>query len=476
MYLECRHRDLADPVSASQQALFDSGTSVGELARERFADGVLVEEQYFERRQAERTTQRLLADETIPALYEPAFSFEGVHTRVDILKRAEGSQFDLIEVKSSTGLKDVHVQDVAIQTHVLEGCGLPIRRTYLMRIDNNYVYQGGEHNLERLFALDDVTDRVRSFMETEMHDHLARMWESLGTADTLDIGTGRHCRSPYVCPFFGHCHGGEPEYPIRNLPNLRQPLELRLKEEGITDIREIPPGFAGLSDMHRRVRDSVIARRPYIGSGLCPSLSEIEFPAGFLDFEAFSPAVPVYVGTRPYEAIPFQWSLHILDSTGGLKHREFLADGDGDPRERFVISLLESVPPAGSLIAYSSYEVTRLRALAGLFPKYEGPLLRLCDRVVDLMRIVRTEYYHPEFRGSFSIKSVLPALVPELAYDDLEISEGNAAAASYERLIAGDVPESEVAFVREALLEYCKRDTEAMVRVYESLVEQADAR
>ena len=172
------------------------GTSVGELARKRFPGGVLVEEQYFERRQAERATRRLLTDESIPALYEPAFSFESVHTRVDILRRTEDGRFDQIEVKSSTSLKDVHIPDVAIQTHVLEGCGLTIRNAYLMRIDNSYVYQGGEHDLERLFALDDVTDQIRSFMETEVHGHLGRMWEALGTARTLEIGTGGTASPP----------------------------------------------------------------------------------------------------------------------------------------------------------------------------------------------------------------------------------------------------------------------------------------
>ena len=126
--------------------------------------------------------------------------------------------------------------------------------------------------------------------------------------------------------------------------------------------------------MHRRVRASVISGRPYVGAGLKSRLSKIEFPAMFLDFETSSPATPVYPGTRPYETIPFQWSLHILDSTGDLTHREFLDDGSGDPRERFITSLLEAVPPTGSLVAYSNYEATQMRALAAAFPQYEAPL------------------------------------------------------------------------------------------------------
>ena len=208
---------------------------------------------------------------------------------MDILRRAEGDRFDLIEVKSSTSVKDVHIPDVAIQTHVVEGYGIPIRRAYLMRVDNSYIYEGGDHDLEGLFALDDVTDLTRSFMDIEMHDHMERIRESLGTTDTLAIETGRHCQTPYVCPFFVHCHEDEPEHPIRNLPRLGQALEQRLKEDGITAIGDIPPEFSGMSATQQRVRDSIAAGLPYVGPGLKSRLAEIEFPAAFLDFEAFSP-------------------------------------------------------------------------------------------------------------------------------------------------------------------------------------------
>ena len=189
--LECHHRDFADTVGPAQQAIFDSGTAIGELARQRFPGGRLVDEQFFELREAERTTRRLLAERSVPALYEPAFTFEGIHTRVDILRRVEGGEFDLIEVKSTTGLKDVHLPDVAIQLYVVERSGVPIKCTYLMHIDRGYVYRGGEHRLEELFALEDVTDRARAYVEHAAPGELVRMWQSLRVTQTLDIDTGQ---------------------------------------------------------------------------------------------------------------------------------------------------------------------------------------------------------------------------------------------------------------------------------------------
>ena len=473
LYLECYHRELADPVEAGQQAILDAGTAVGELARQRFSGGVLIGEQYFEHSQAVRSTQALLPAASVPALYEPAFAFQRVRTRADVLRRTGGQGFDLIEVKSTTSAKDEHIPDVAIQMHVIEGAGTPIGRAYLMHVNTTYVYQGGDHDLDRLFSLRDVTDEARAYAADELPNELAQMWESLQQASAPNIETGRHCTTPYRCPFFGHCHQGESEYPIRELPSLKPGDYERLKGPGIRDIGSIPPDIPGLSGMQRRVRDSVVSGRPFVGTNLAARLAEIAFPASFLDFETVGGAIPIYPGTRPYQRVPFQWSLHVQDSDGGLSHSYFLDDGDGDPRERFITSLLAALPSEGSVVAYSSYEETVVKGLAQAFPQYESPLMAICERVVDLLRLIRGEYYHPEFHGSFSIKSVLPALVPGLAYDDLEIPGGLDAAASFARMIAGGAPQSDKAKIRKALLAYCERDTEAMVRVFEALLSES---
>lgn len=471
LYLQTHHSEFADPVDPGQQAIFDSGTLVGELARERFPGGALVEEEYFEHDQAERATRRLISDPSVPALYEPAFSFEGIRSRVDVLARTDSGEFDLIEVKSTTRVKeDVHIPDIAIQVYMAEGAGIPIRRAHLMHINRDYVYPGGEHDPEGLFTLAEVTDEVRLYMENELPNHLDRMRESLGTTDTLGIETGRHCTIPYACSFIGHCHRNEPEYPIRELPSLRQPTRERLRELGIADIPSVPSDLPGISNLQRRVIDSVITGQPFVSSSLAPKLREIAFPTSFLDFETVNPAIPMYAGTRPYQQIPFQWSLHVLDSDGGLKHSEFLHEGDGDPRERFATSLLAAIPSEGSIVTYSSYERRVMRELAEEFPQHRDGLLSLTERVFDLLQPIRAEYYHPGFHGSFSMKSVTPTLVPDLAYDDLEIQEGIAASASYAQLTADDASSSDRDRIKEALLAYCGRDTEAMVRVFEALV------
>ena len=473
LYLDCHHRELADPVDASHQAIFDSGHAVGALARQRFRGGALVEEQYFEHAQAEYRTQALLRDPSVPALYEPAFSFADIRTRVDVLLRTSGRAFDLIEVKSTASAKDEHIPDVAIQMHVVEGCGIPVGRAYLMHLNTAYVYCGGDHDLTQLFSLRDVTDEVREYAAEAMPDELFQMWEALRRADTLNIETGRHCVRPYVCPFFGHCHRDEPAHPVGELPGLMPRAEERLRASGIRMVAEIPPDFSGLSWLQRRVRESAVAGKPFIDEGLRGRLGEIVSPASFLDFEALNLPIPVYVGTRPFQIVPFQWSLHVRESDDCLRHQGFLAEGAGDPRQELIVSLLQAVPDQGTIVAYSNYERTVLKGLALAFPQYEDRLLELCDRIVDLHRLVRGYYYHPEMHGSFSIKAVLPAVAPDLSYGDLEIVEGRAAAAAFSRSIAPDTPDDERIRIRGSLLSYCKRDTEAMVRAYDALVAEA---
>ena len=475
LYLECYQRDLADPVDESRQAIFDAGTAVGVLATERFPGGRLVAEQYYEHSQAVRTTEALLRNTSLPYLYEPAFAFQGVRTRVDILRRSSEGKVDLIEVKSTTGVKEVHIPDVAAQLYTVEGSGLPVNRAYLMHIDSTYIYDGGDYNLEALFSLADVTEASRSYITEYLPGALSKMWETLRSEKSPEVETGRHCTRPYRCPFFGYCHEQEPDYPIRKLPSLRKGTFGRLRTAGITAIADVPDEFGGLTEIQSRVRDAVVTGESFVGPNLSGKLGEIEPTMSFLDFETVSPAIPLYAQTRPYQAIPFQWSLHVRDSDGVLSHSSFLYDGNGDPRREFIASLLRSIPASGSIVTYSSYERTQMKALARTFPENEAELLALCDRVVDLLQIIRGEYYHPDFHGSFSIKSVLPALVPDETYDDLELADGGAAAATYARLQADELPDSERSSLREALLAYCARDTEAMVSVYDALVRESNS-
>ena len=473
LYLECYHRDLADPVVPSQQAIFDSGTAVGEIARQRFPQGRLINEQYFEHDQALRSTQHLLADTSVPALYEAAFTFESIRTRVDILCRNNHQGFDLVEVKSSTSLKLEHIADAAIQLYVLEGSGIPVSRVYLMHINNTYVYEGGPHDLEQLFSLQDITDEALTFVSENTSDHLARMWEMLQRSEMPTVETGPHCTAPYRCSFYGNCHQEETGHPIGELPRLSRKVLGDLMGSGIGDIRSIPVDFPDLNPAQQRVRDSVVSGKPFINPDLGSRLKEIVVPASFLDFETFNPAIPSYVGVKPYQIIPFQWSLHIRSSSGQLSHQAFLNDDPEDPRGRFITTLLGAIPPNGSIVVYSDYEQTVMKQLAESFPKYADRLLELCGRTFDLLKLIRESYYHPNFHGSYSIKSVLPALVPNLSYAGLGIQEGSMAAVAYGQMIASGTSASDKARTKEDLLSYCERDTEAMVRVFEVLMAES---
>ena len=426
LYLEYHHRELADSVSESQQAIFDTGTAVGELARQRFPDGTLVAEPYYEHAHAVETTGTLLAACPVPPLYEAAFTFEGIRIRADILVQGNDGGFDLVEVKSSTGVKPEHIPDVAIQLYVLQNLGVPINNAYLIYINNRYVYPGGDYNLEELFTLGDVTAQAQRFVSDSVPGDLARMWEALQREAPPDIETGRHCTSPYLCPFFGNCH-----------------------HSGVGD----PGGASG---------EAVVSR------SLGAQLAEISYPAGFLDFETFMPALPVYTGTRPYQTIPFQWSLHIQEADGRQTHREFLNDDTDDPRGRLIVSLLDAVPSRGSIVVYSPYEQRILTELGRDYPRYESELACLRERLFDLLPIIRSSYHHPALPNN-SLKSVVPVLVPGWGYSDLDIQEGSAASAFYAEIITGDFTEEERTRIREALLAYCRMDTEALVRVLTAL-------
>ncbi len=259
LYLETYRRDLADPVPPERQAIFDMGHAAGELARHRFPGGRLVDGSYVDHQQAVDATRSLLSNVSVPAIYEAGFTFESIRTRVDVLSRAGQGSFDLIEVKSTASVKQEHYTDVAIQLYVIEGSVVPVNRAILMHLNRDYVYQGGDHNLRELFTLQDVTDTARSFVENAVPNKLREMWEVLQRDSEPDIATGPHCTSPHRCSFHGYCH------------------------------RDLARDYG----------------RAYVSDGLASALAGINFPAAYLDFEAINPAIPVYAGTRPYQAIPF---------------------------------------------------------------------------------------------------------------------------------------------------------------------------
>ncbi len=471
LYLECYHRNLMDPLDPSRKALFDAGNRVGLVARSRFPGGIWIQEDHFRHAEAVQRTAVALRDPSVPAIYEAAFTCGDVRVRVDILSRANREEWDLIEVKSSASVKEDYLPDVAVQLHVVEGSGVRVRRAGLLHVNNRYVYPGGPYDLERLFVLRDQTEAALEYRPSVI-EALEAMREPLRRRTPPDIAPGAQCTRPYVCPFYGHCHTDSPEHPVTDLPRAGVRLLDALQAAQVADIRGIPENFEGLTDLQRRVRACVISGSAHADPELRRHLAALSYPIHFLDFETCNPALPLYPGTRPFQQIPFQWSDHALTKSGAVRHADFLHDAKADPRLPLAEALADGLADAGAIVVYSGFEERIIRSLAEEFPSLAHRLLPLvADRIVDLLELIRAHYYHPEFHGSFSIKDVLPALVPGFGYQDLTIREGGQAGAWYVEMIDPATHPGRRAEIRDALRAYCHRDTEAMVRLYHTLME-----
>ena len=473
VYLEIHRPELATPPDSSTQAILAMGTEIGLLARRRFPGGVLATVGFRQREAAIARTAALLQDPNVPAIFEGAFEHEGVVVRVDILERVLDETgrplgWRLIEVKSSTRVKDIHLDDVAIQSYVLLGSGITLARTCLMHIDTAYVYQGGQVDLQALFAIEDVSEIVAS-RRGQVPERLAGMRSALIESQPPAIDPDGRCHSPYECPFWAHCTKDKPARWIYYLPGSKETVH-RLAQEGITTIDEIPDG-ATLSLTQRRVKDNV----EWVSTNLGASLRSVQYPVHHLDFETVMLAVPRFPATRPYQAIPVQWSNHIELESGDIIHHEFLHVDPTEPRKRWAEALIESLGEKGSIVVYSAYEEAMMRQVLEAFPEFRQPFSAIIKRLWDLHPIIKEHYYHPKFQGSYSIKTVLPAVVPAMGYDDLEIQEGGQAANEYYRMVFLESDWIEQARIKDALLRYCARDTMAMVELRRMLMKKAAA-
>jgi len=468
LWYQCYNPELAAEVSPTQQAIFDTGHEVGELATHLYPGGVLVKEDYLHHKQAVRTTLDAMNNPNVPAIYEAAFLHDGVRVRVDILERLDNSEWNLVEVKSSTSLKDVYLPDVAIQYHVLQGVGLNIDRTGILHINNQYIYQGEELELEALFSFSEMTDQILS-LQQGVPQRLAQMKAMLGKAHPPQIPPSRHCTSPYLCEFWEHCTREMPEHWVMELSGISEKRLHELAALKIRDISDIPESFP-LTMLQERIKRCVINNEAYLSRELRNELSDVEYPIHFLDFETVSPAIPRYANTRPYQTIPFQWSDHILYEGKTVEQQEYLCEQDKDPRNEFALTLLHALGSKGTIFTYTTYEKGIINELAEYCPEYRDQLIATLDRFKDLCVLIRKHFYHPGFHGSFSLKAVLPALVPDMNYKTLTIQEGSQASFDYLRMLDPLIPSGEKRKIKKDLLNYCGYDTLAMVRIREELL------
>lgn len=468
LYLEVHSPELASEVDEQLEGRLEMGIQIGEIARGCSPGGVLVDVQPLEIMGAISRTAELMADPNVPAVFEGMFGLQDVRVRVDILERTDKRAWRLCEVKSSTQVKEDHLDDVAVQAYVLTGAGLSLEQSVLMHINNQYVYPGGELDLGQLFLRQDVTSEVAA-RQPDIPGRLAVMREMLAASSPPAIEPDHHCFDPYECPFWDHCTQTKPARWVFYLPGGKRTFQ-ELTSQGIQIIDDIPADFR-LTGIQQRMKNNA----EWIGPGLRGALAGVRYPVHHLDFETFMPAIPRYPNTRPYQTIPFQWSDHIVSSDGQMRHEEYLCTDPKDPREEFILTLLKSIGREGTIYVYSGYEARILKELADAFPGFRSDIDRAIERFWDLLSVIRAHYYHPEFVGSFSIKSVLPAVVPSLGYDDLEIQEGSMASLQYYRMIFEVSDETERTRLRTALLKYCERDTMAMVALRAALLAKAAA-
>ena len=466
LYYEIHSPDLATPADPERQALMDMGTEVGELARDRFPGGILVEESYRQTSAALRRTAELVQDPTIPAIFEGAFEYQNTLVRVDILERVTEVAWRLIEVKATSKAKATHLNDVAIQTAVLLGYGLSVVESCLMHLNTRYVYDGGELKLDELFSIVDLTEPVRE-RHSKVYGQLQSMRQTLEKPHPPKIDPDGHCHTPYNCPFWDYCTKDKPSRWVYNLPGGKQTFA-RLNAQGIQTIDEIPPDFH-LTVLQQRIKDNV----EWISSDLLKTLQTVSYPVHHLDFETFMPAIPIYPQTRPYRPIPIQWSNHIEFEDGTIRHEAFLCQDSKDPREEIAHSILATLGQAGAICVYSEYERHLLLSLGDRFPSLKPEFDNVINRLWDLLPVIQKYYYHPAFNGSFSIKTVLPALVPALSYDNLDISNGALASITFRKMVFEETDLVERLRLADAMYDYCARDTQGMLELRKVLLRKA---
>jgi predicted RecB family nuclease len=458
------------------QDRFDQGAQVGELARERFPGGVLVDREATSIEGRIKATQAALASD-VPAIFEATFEFDGVRVKVDVLLRDDSrslaslgmTSWRLIEVKMTSSQKDEHIPDAAVQLYVLEKCGVKVSSVEIMHLNADYRYSADvTRQSTDLFKRTDVTEVARAMLPSIPGEIVAQKAALAGALPTKPIG--EHCGEPRDCVFLKRCWPQNADH-IANLYNVGIKRASDHMAAGIHSVWDLPPAKTKNATVKRQLT-SMKENRMIVEPGLGDALKPFDVPKlGFLDFETIMRAVPVWDGMKPHEAAPAQFSYHESKGGGEYRHDKYLAEGPKDCRTELVRQMLDATKHADRVVMYSAYEKTQIRGLQNSVPEFRDELVALEAKLIDLLPVVRENVYHPGFQGSFSIKYVLTPVVPELTYKDLIIVDGLTASVEIARLlfVSGKIKPEEHERVRQDLLNYCERDTWAMVRLLEEL-------
>jgi predicted RecB family nuclease len=414
-------------------------------------------------------TKELVDNPVVPAIFEATFDYGRVLVRVDVLQRIDENNFRLLEVKSSTGMKDHYAYDIGIQKYVVAGVGLNVPSACLMHLNRDYIYAGGDYEPLKLFSKQEIGPDTE-IAPNEIVQRVQQQLKVLESSEPPSVSPGAHCSNPFLCEFFECCNAPVPVDHVSNLPGIRSARIAAMAAEGISSIHDIPDDYQ-LSERQQIACSAVKKRKTWIGPGLEAELAQLRYPLCFMDFETVYPALPRCAGMRPYDHIPFQWSVHRQEAASApLLHYEFLAEDQRDPRPAFIESLCRAVEDAATVVVYNQgFESGRLSDLARWLPQYSVQIGEIQSKLFDLLPVMRRNVYHPEFAGSYSLKQVLPALLPEMTYSGMQVANGGDAGIAWAQMISQDIESPERQLVRTALLEYCGQDTRALAELVKTL-------
>lgn len=458
--------------SVMNQTVLANGNMVGDLAMGLFGD--FTEVPFGDLTEMIAETARLMESGTA-VIAEASFAYDGCFCSVDILKNLGGGRVELYEVKSSTSVHDIYLHDTAFQNFVLTKLGYKVERVCLVHINKEYVRRG-ELSLSGLFSVNDLTQTAQDMLG-EVEQRIAFLRSYMEQENEPCDGIGEHCFSPYDCGFWGYCTAGLPKPNVFDIPGMMRKTQFNQYELGNITFAQVEKN-AKLSAGAKLFLDHELNDLPDVAekAEISAFLGRLSYPLYFLDFESFQPPVPLYDESRPYQQIVFQYSLHYIEYEGGeLKHKEFLAYPGADPRRALAEQLCRDIPRDVCTTAYNmSFEKTRIKELAELYPDLAEHLMNIHDNIYDLMEPFRKkQYYNRAMKGSYSIKYVLPALFPDDPSLDYHSLEGvhNGAEASAEFAAMAQMSAEELEQSRQNLLKYCGLDTFAMVKVWEKLRE-----
>lgn len=453
------HRPELGEQDEGAQGRFDTGHKVGAVACALHPDGVMIEAEP-DLAAALAQTERLLAGGHPGPLFEATFQHDGVLVRADILERDGADHWRLAEVKSSTRAKDYHLGDIATQVWVMEQQGITLSGAAVRHIDKDFVLER-QGDYAGLFADDDLLAPAREIAATR--PGVVAEARAVLAGEEPQRAPGAHCDDPFPCEFAAHCARGlpeGPEWPVTILPNGGWK---KWAKQGVTDL------FALDETTMAKPREAMIVAATRSGhpfhdaAGARAAMAEWACPRAWLDFETIASAVPLWLGTKPYQQVPFQFSLHLEQADGTITHHEFLRCDGSDPRGPCAQALADAIPPGATVIAYNAgFERAVLRALADQVPQHGAPLLAMAERTVDLLQVAKANWYHRDQRGSWSIKAVLPT-VADLDYAGLEVKDGGMAQDSFLEAVDPATTTDRRWVLEEALKAYCMRDTWAMV-------------